>query len=108
MKRSTLVRSLAAAALAVSSAVAIPAQASAGTISEECIVSRYNVQTMRAWCGKAAPLTYFRITVTCRNYSGGYYYTKAGTWETQGGTRWSYGVCNGSDPALDNAQISVK
>ena len=37
-----------------------------------------------------------------------YYYTKAGTWETQGGTRWSYGVCNGSDPALDSAQISVK
>ncbi len=93
MTRSILARALAATAVVAGIGIAAPSVASAD-IAHECIASKYSSTTYRAWCGAAAPATYFRLVVTCNNSGAGYYYSENGTWEVQGGSRWSYAGCS--------------
>ena len=82
--------SVGAAAVLATAGIATAASPAHASIANECIVSYYSPGTYRAWCGAAAPGTYFRLVLTCKNSSEAYYYASYGPWRTQGGHYWSY------------------
>ncbi|MFW5469242.1 hypothetical protein ACOCJ4_04265 [Knoellia sp. CPCC 206435] len=80
------------AAIAVGLVVVAPAAS-----AQNCIASGYS-NGYRSWCAPAAGGTHFRTVTTCRDaWRPAQLYTVAGSWEVQGGDRWSYALCRSGD-----------